>query len=189
MGVPRRTVLVGTAALFAGCSGVTTGGAGTDTATDETTTATPSPTPADTCDPSDVTRPTAPADASVEGRPYPSMPTTVTARSVTDFLAEFERAFAWNRALGEFPVVTGVRVQTLDSIAAVAVDDGFRASGRLRVFAVVDEADGDRRVERYEYSVGYLVGDDGVYRAETADGDVDVRDRSTRQFVACSSEN
>jgi hypothetical protein len=70
MGVPRRTVLVGTAALFTGCNGVTTGGdAGTDTATDETTTATPTPTPtpADAYDPADVTRPAAPTDAGVEG--------------------------------------------------------------------------------------------------------------------------
>lgn len=189
MGVPRRTVLVGTAALFAGCSGVTTGGAGTDTATDETTTATPTPTPDDTCDPTDVTRPTAPTDASVEGRAYPAMPTEVTDGSVTDFLTEFERAFAWNRVLGEYADVTGVRVQTLDAFEPEQTDDGVRATGRMRVFAAIDGGDGDQRVERYDYTVGYLVGEDGLYRAESPDGEVDVRDGSTRQFVACGSEN
>lgn len=192
MGVPRRTVLVGTAALFAGCNGVTTGGdAGTDTATDETTTATPTPTPtpADTCDPADVTRPTAPTDAGVEGRSYPAMPAEPTTQSVTDVLTEFEQAFAWNRALGEFAGVTGLRVQTLDPFEAETTADGVRATARMRVFAAIDEGDGDRRVERYDYTVGYVVGDDGVYRAEATEGQPDARDSPDRQLVACGGEN
>ncbi|MFC5367438.1 hypothetical protein [Salinirubrum litoreum] len=196
MGVPRRTVLVGAAVTLAGCSGVTTGGdSGTDSRAGDTndsgeTTATPDETTTESagCDPADVTRPAVPTDAAVEGQSYPSPPAAPTTSSVTAFLSEFETAFAWNRAVGEYSEVTGVRVQTLDAFEPVAVDQGFRATGRMRVFVVIDEGDGDRRVERYDYAASYFVGDGGVYRAETADRQTDPRESAGRQLVACSAD-
>jgi hypothetical protein len=191
---------------LAGCSGVTTGGdPGTDSRLDETNetggtmavagaaTDTPDETTAESavCDPADVTRPPVPTDAAVEGQSYPTVPAQLTTESVTAYLAEFETAFAWNRAVAEYSDATAVRVQTLDSFEPVA-DDGFRATGRMRVFVVIDEGGDERRVERDDSVVGYAVGDDGgLFRAELADRTTDPRDSPERQLVACvnASEN
>jgi hypothetical protein len=199
MGVPRRTVLTGVAVTFAGCSGVTTGGdpatdsqsGGADAATvTDSATTTPQTTPESaTCDPTSVTRPPVPTDTTVEGQSYPAVPAAPTTESVTAFLTEFETAFAWNRAVGEFPDATGVRVQTLDGFEPESTDEGFRATARMRVFVVIDESDGVQRVEREDHLVGYAVAEDGVYRAETAERGTDPRESPDRQLVACGADS
>jgi hypothetical protein len=191
MGVPRRTVLVGAAATLAGCSGVTTDGGDSVTdgrpaaTTDPGTTTTVDDTTADSCAPADVTRPAVPTGTELDGRPYPQPPAGPTTGSVAQYLGDFERAFAWNRALGEFPDVLGIRVQTLDGFEPVETGDGFRATGLMRLLVVTERADGGRRARRGDYVVSYTLDDGGVYRRETADSGTDAGSNSDGQLVAC----
>lgn len=196
MGLPRRTVLVGAAVTLAGCSGVTTGGSDpeTDTGADDTTEATDAQsastqTPTtDACDSADVTRPAIPTDTAVEGRSYPQPPAAPTPASVGEFLTAFEHAFAWNQALETFPGVTDLEVRTLAGFEPESVENGFRATARLRVFAVRETADGERRTERADHVASYFLGEDGLYRVETAerDGTVDPQTDPERRLVACA---
>jgi hypothetical protein len=197
MGLPRRTVLVGAAVTLAGCSGVMTGASGperdtgagdTTEATDAQSANTQTPTTTDACDSADVTRPAIPTDAAVEGRPYPQPPATPTAAAVGEFLTAFEHAFAWNQALGTFSGVVDLEVRTLTAFEPESVENGFRATARLRVFAVRETTDGERRTERADHVASYFLGENGLYRVETAerDGTVDPQNDPERRLVACA---
>lgn len=175
---------------LAGCAGITTDGSGPATenqpaATDEPTDDTP--TPSNSCVPDDVTRPTVPSDTTLGGRSYPDAPADVTAESVARFLADFEGAFAWNRAVETREDLTNVRVDTLAEFVPEAVGDGFLASSAMRLLTATEQDDGRTRTERDDYVVNYYVGEE-VYRVETADRRVDPRDSPDRQLVACGTD-
>jgi hypothetical protein len=190
MGLPRRTVLIWAAVTLAGCSGVTTGGSDpeTDTGASDTTevteqAATQTPASTDACDLAAVTRPAVPTDTAVAGRSYPQPPA-----SVGEFLTAFELAFARNQALETFSEVTHLEVRTLTAFEPETVENGVHATARLRVFVVRETADGGRRTERADHVASYFLGDDGLYRVETAerDGTVDPQTEPERRLVACA---
>lgn len=102
-----------------------------------------------------------------------------------EFLADFETAFAWNRAVGSRENVTSINVDTLDGFTPEAAGDGFLASSAMRVMFATGQGGDETETGRFDYVASYYVGPSGVYRVETADSRIDPRDSAERQLVAC----
>lgn len=112
----------------------------------------------------DVARPPVATGTTLGGREYPPKPASLTEGSATEYLDDFETAFAWNRVLESTANVTSLNVDNLDGFPPDETGDEYLASGGTRVSYGTEGVSSDER----EYVANYFVSPGPVYRYESA---------------------
>ncbi|MDX1746703.1 MAG: hypothetical protein R3324_12255, partial [Halobacteriales archaeon] len=145
---------------------------------------TPTPTQGG-CDPADVDRPPEVDDAKHPPQGYGTKPQELTPQSVSDYLADFETAYAWNRILAERSPVTNLGVDTTTPWTPEAANGGYLASSRIETSYAKE---GDASPTTRSYVASYFVAADPVYRVETDREAVDPRTHPDRELVQCGRD-